>query len=51
VDRPFRRAPLSRRTPKAASFHRYRDRIYLIQSRPAPKTAVATRSPVTDLAP
>ena len=47
----FRRAPLVAADTEAASFHRYRDRIYLIQLSAGAETAVVDPLAVTDLGP
>ena len=47
----FRRAPLVAADTEAASFHRYRDRIYLIQLSAGPETAVVDPLAITDLSP
>jgi ribonuclease D len=47
----FRRAPLVAADTEAASFHRYRDRIYLIQLAAGAETAVVDPLAVADLGP
>ncbi len=47
----FRRAPLVAADTEAASFHRYRDRIYLIQLSAGTETAVVDPLAVADLSP
>jgi ribonuclease D len=47
----FRRAPLVAADTEAASFHRYRDRIYLIQLSAGTETAVVDPLAISDLGP
>lgn len=47
----FRRAPLVAVDTEAASFHRYRDRIYLIQLSAGTETAVVDPLAISDLSP